>query len=52
MLIEYARRGTALVDDRAELVDEAGSIERRLTVVFMDVELAACVRASADGSAS
>ncbi|GAA3176155.1 hypothetical protein GCM10020255_067460 [Rhodococcus baikonurensis] len=45
MLIEYARRGAARVDDRAELVDEAGSVERRLTVVFMDVELAA-LRAS------
>ena len=45
VLIEYARRGAARVDDRAELVGEAGSVERGLTVVFVDVELAA-LRAS------
>ncbi len=41
MLVEHARRLAALVDDRAELVGQAGRFERELAVVLVDVELAA-----------
>ena len=41
VLVEHARRLAALVDDRAELVGEAGRFERELPVVLVDVELAA-----------
>lgn len=41
MRIEYAGGLAALVDDRAELIREAGRLERTLPVVFVQVELAA-----------
>ena len=41
VLVEHARRLATLVDDRAELVGEAGRFERELPVVLVDVELAA-----------
>src|SRR3954453_10435786 len=41
MLVEHARSLAALVDDRAELVGEAGRFERALPFVLVDVELAA-----------
>ena len=41
VLVEHARGLAALVDDRAELVGEAGRFERELPVVLVDVELAA-----------
>ncbi|MFB4302420.1 TetR/AcrR family transcriptional regulator [Actinomadura sp. NTSP31] len=41
MPVEHARRLGTLVDDRAELVGEAGRCERGLAVVLVDVELAA-----------
>jgi hypothetical protein len=40
------------VDDRAELVGEAGRLERELPVVLVDVELAALGAGRAEGSAS
>ncbi len=39
--VERAQRLAALVDDRAELVGQAGRLERALPVVGVDVELAA-----------
>ena len=42
----------ALVDDRAELVGEAGRGERELAVVLVDVELAALRAGLRRGSAS
>ena len=45
VLVEHARRLAAFVDDLAELVGEAGRLERELSVVLVDVELAA-LRAS------
>jgi hypothetical protein len=41
VLVEHARSLAALVDDRAELVGEAGRFECELPVVLVDVELAA-----------
>ena len=41
VLVEDVRSLAALVDDRAELVGEAGRCERELPVVLVDVELAA-----------
>src|SRR3954454_19555350 len=41
MLVEHPRRLAARVNDRAELVGEAGRGERELTVVLVDVELSA-----------
>jgi hypothetical protein len=41
VLVEHAGSLAALVDDRAELVGEAGRFERELPVVLVDVELAA-----------
>jgi len=38
------------VDDRAELVGEAGRFEGGLPVVLVDVELPPCVRESGDTS--
>jgi hypothetical protein len=51
VLVQYARRVGALVDDRVELVDQAGVRERALAVVLVDVELP-CVRVAAEASAS
>jgi len=41
VLVERAAGLAALVDDRAELVGEAGRFERALPVVLVDVDLAA-----------
>ena len=52
VLVEHARGLAALVDDRAELVGEAGRGERDLPVVLVDVELAALRAGLRGGSAS
>jgi hypothetical protein len=52
VLVEHAQSLAALVDDRAELVGEAGRFERDLAVLLVDVERPPCVRVSVEGSAS
>ncbi len=50
--VEHPRRLAAFMDDSAEFAEQSGGLQRELSVVVMDVELAPCVRASADASAS